>query len=550
MGCSGQHRHADALDGSAHVFERDRVAVDEDDAAVAGAEAFAGADDGGGGFASVDVVAGEGGHGDGSCAFVVEHLPERAGGGGDAFVVGFDAFAVDVAAVVDDDDEEHGDEAAVAAGGQDDDGAGGDAARHHVFQALQALAHVVVAGVEHGAGGGAVAGEAGVDGDDHEVGVDVVDVSAEERNLGAHGQRLWHGLPMRIELQGVFKSYGEVSVVVDLSLDLPSGKVTALLGPSGCGKTTTLRMIAGLERVTRGVIKIGDRVVDDGAGVFVAPEDRGLGMVFQSYALWPHKTVRENVGYPLTLQRQARAVVDERAQRALASVRLAELAARYPHQLSGGQQQRVAVARALIGNGERPPPVLLLDEPLANLDARLREEMRAELAAAARASGATVVAVTHDQQEAFALADSVVVLERGRLAQTGSPEDIYLRPSSSFVGGFGGPMAFFPVARRDGAASVCGVVVDPANVAGDLSSATTLGIRPEWFTVSRADEGGGSGIAVVVEQRLFLGREHEVVVVTTEGGHRVALRLPSTSPAPAPGTPLWLQPTRACAFTA
>jgi iron(III) transport system ATP-binding protein len=354
---------------------------------------------------------------------------------------------------------------------------------------------------------------------------------------------------MRIELRSVHKRYGDVDVVSDLSLLLPSGQVTALLGPSGCGKTTTLRMIAGLERATAGSIVLGDRVVDDAAaGVFVPPEERGLGMVFQSYALWPHKTVLENVAYPLSLRGRSsgksKAVVVEQAERALARVRLQDLAQRAPHQLSGGQQQRVAVARALVGDGEKAPPVLLLDEPLANLDARLREDMRAELAAIARSSGATVVAVTHDQQEAFALADAVVVLERGRLAQRGSPEEIYLHPASPFVGSFGGPMAFL-----EGAAAAGGDVVDVhgwsmprARISGEVGGRVQLGVRPEWLVP------GAAGVVVVVAQRLFLGREHELTVSTAVGNVKLTVRVPSTSTPPAVGARLQLELARACAF--
>ncbi len=355
---------------------------------------------------------------------------------------------------------------------------------------------------------------------------------------------------MQIELRSVHKRYGDVDVVVDLSLVLPAGQVTALLGPSGCGKTTTLRMIAGLERCSAGAISLGNRVVDDaGAGVFVPPEERGLGMVFQSYALWPHKTVLENVAYPLTLRGRSRgkskAVVVEQAFRALQRVRLQDLAQRAPHQLSGGQQQRVAVARALVGDGEHAPPVLLLDEPLANLDARLREDMRAELAAIARSSGATVVAVTHDQQEAFALADAVVVLERGRLAQRGTPEEIYLQPLSPFVGSFGGPMAFLPAQSAGPDVVVAGWAMSRTRLHGPALAGgeqLQLGVRPEWLVPADA------GVDVVVVQRLFLGREHELAVETLVGGWRLTLRLPSTTTAPPAGARLKLELTRACAF--
>lgn len=350
---------------------------------------------------------------------------------------------------------------------------------------------------------------------------------------------------MRIELHNVQKRYGDVVVVDGLSLTLAAGQVTALLGPSGCGKTTTLRMIAGLERASAGKVVLGDRVVDDGARVFVPPEERGLGMVFQSYALWPHRTVLENVAYPLTLRgahARDRATMAATARRALAGVRLADLADRAPHQLSGGQQQRVALARALIGDGERAPPVLLLDEPLANLDARLREDMRAELAHIAKTSGATVVTVTHDQQEAFSLAHQVVVMERGRLAQVGTPEEIYLRPTTPFVGAFAGAMYFLAATRAGSVVDVAGARVDAAVVVGDAMGEVTLGLRPEWLVPS------DTGIAVDVVQSLFLGREVELVVATVVGAARLHLRWPALQTPPAPGARLHFAVARACAF--
>ncbi len=321
---------------------------------------------------------------------------------------------------------------------------------------------------------------------------------------------------MEIVLSAVRKRYGDVEVVKGLDLLLPSGKVVALLGPSGCGKTTTLRMIAGLERITGGSLSIGGRVVDDGAGVFVPPEQRGLGMVFQSYALWPHKSVLENVAYPLSLLGLPSAQRQEKAMAALRRVRLEHLATRMPHQLSGGQQQRVAVARAVVGNGDRAPPVLLLDEPLANLDARLREDMRGELSQLARDSGATVVAVTHDQQEAFAIADHVVVLDGGVIAQDGSPDDLYQRPCSAFVGAFGGPMSFVDGALgSDGSVTVgATVVAADAVVLGDNVTVgdVMVGVRPEWLSIRAATDAGAPENAAVatIARRLFLGREYEL----------------------------------------
>lgn len=352
---------------------------------------------------------------------------------------------------------------------------------------------------------------------------------------------------MDISLTSVCKRYGAVEVVTDLSMRLAAGRVVALLGPSGCGKTTTLRMMAGLERVSAGTLQLGDVVVDDGGQRFVPPERRGLGMVFQNYALWPHLNVVENVAYPLRLRGQSASDARRHALQALERVKLAHLADRGVHQLSGGQQQRVAVARAVVGDGERSPPVLLLDEPLANLDARLREDMRGELATLARTSGASVVLVTHDQQEAFAIADDVVVLDRGRLAQQGTPLDIYLRPASAFVGAFGGAMTVVDGVVHERGVRVGDVRVDAAvvHLAGDLAEGAVVkvGLRPEWL---RFATDGEPGLDVEVTQSLFLGREHELTLRC--GGFQLGLRVPSTQTAPAVGDRFRVVPLRACAF--
>jgi iron(III) transport system ATP-binding protein len=235
-----------------------------------------------------------------------------------------------------------------------------------------------------------------------------------------------------VKLKGIVKRYGAKEVIPSLDLEVPHGAFVALLGPSGCGKTTLLRMVAGLERPTTGSIAIGGETVF-GPGFEVPPERRGLGMVFQSYAVWPHLTVRENVAYPLTVgERRARFDAETRRRavdEALALVHLNELADRYPHQLSGGQQQRVALARGLVMR----PGVLLLDEPLSNLDARLRAEMRREIRELHRRLGFTVLYVTHDQREAFEMSTHVVVLEQGRIAQQGAPEAVKANPMPGFV---------------------------------------------------------------------------------------------------------------------
>ncbi len=234
-----------------------------------------------------------------------------------------------------------------------------------------------------------------------------------------------------VQIRAVCKAFGKVTVVDHLDLEVPAGALATLLGASGCGKTTTLRMVAGLERPASGEICIGGETVC-GPRVFVPPEQRQIGMVFQSYAIWPHMTVFENVAYPLRVRRVGGAGLRRRVTEALRMVQLDHLIARYPSQLSGGQQQRVALARALVFE----PQVLLLDEPLSNLDAKLREEMRVEIRDVQRRLGITTLYVTHDQHEALAVSDVVAVMDRGRLVQVGSPTEVYERPQSRFVAGF------------------------------------------------------------------------------------------------------------------
>jgi spermidine/putrescine ABC transporter ATP-binding subunit len=230
-----------------------------------------------------------------------------------------------------------------------------------------------------------------------------------------------------LELSSISKSFGDTIAVGDLSLRIEPGKLVAILGPSGCGKTTTLRLIAGFERPDAGRILINGQDLTD-----VPPQRRNIGIVFQSYALFPHMTVAQNVAFGLEIRRMAHASVEKEVASVLALVRLGELASRYPNQLSGGQQQRVALARALAIR----PRLLLLDEPLSNLDAKLREDMREEIRRIQRQVGITAVFVTHDQSEAFALADRVAVMDRGRLQQIADPKSIYDRPANATVGCF------------------------------------------------------------------------------------------------------------------
>jgi len=268
-----------------------------------------------------------------------------------------------------------------------------------------------------------------------------------------------------IRVEGLTKTFKAgkdvVTAVANIDFEVAAGEMVTLLGPSGCGKTTTLRCVAGLERADDGRITIGDRpVVNVAASIFVPPNERHLGMVFQSYAIWPHMTVLENVAYALEGKRMARAERRRLAMEALAIVKLAELADRPAPRLSGGQQQRVAIARAIVGK----PQVLLFDEPLSNLDARLRLEMRSELRRIQRQIGLSSIYVTHDQAEALAVSDWIVVMKDGRIIERGRPLDIYRYPKRVFTAQFLGTTNL-----------IAGTVESVDEVAGRLKVVTALG---------------------------------------------------------------------------
>jgi iron(III) transport system ATP-binding protein len=284
------------------------------------------------------------------------------------------------------------------------------------------------------------------------------------------------------------------TAVQGLDFEVPEGRLFTLLGPSGCGKTTTLRMIAGLERPTEGTIRIDGRPVYDGAaGVFLPANKRPIGMVFQSYAIWPHMSVLENVAFPLTVgpHRPPRAEARARALRTLDLVGLADVAERPATMLSGGQQQRVALARALV----REPKVLLLDEPLSNLDAQLRERMRGEIRAVQQALGITAVYVTHDQNEALAISDLIMLMDRGEIVETGVPQQIYRRPRAEFTANFIGVANAFDGTVR--ASDPSGAVVQTGQgiIRADAQPALRAGdsvrvfVRPENLELSRKRHG-------------------------------------------------------------
>jgi iron(III) transport system ATP-binding protein len=308
--------------------------------------------------------------------------------------------------------------------------------------------------------------------------------------------------------------------VCDLSLDVERGHVLAILGPSGCGKTTTLRLIAGFETPDSGQIIIAGRTVADGPRPGVPPEERGVGIVFQDYALFPHLTVADNVGFGL--RRLSRALRRDRAREVLSLVGLADLGARYPHELSGGQQQRVAVARALAPS----PALLLLDEPFSNLDADLRTQMRDEVEKILRATVTTAVFVTHDQEEAFTIADTVGILNRGRLEQMGPPEKIYHRPATPFVAEFVGSADFIPgVVTAKGIETELGLFANTES--REIGEKLRVMIRPDDVAfVPQAD-----GPAVIL-RRYFRGAE-SLYCLELPSGHRVHSSQPSSAAFPA-----------------
>jgi iron(III) transport system ATP-binding protein len=298
----------------------------------------------------------------------------------------------------------------------------------------------------------------------------------------------------------------------DVSFEVPQGRLFTLLGPSGCGKTTTLRSIAGLERPRAGEISVGGQVIySSGKDVFIPPNRRGLGMVFQSYAIWPHMSVFDNAAFPLQVAKKSipRKAIQERVHRVLKVVALDEMADREATKLSGGQQQRLALARALV----LEPPLLLLDEPLSNLDAKLRERMRFELKRLQRELGITTVYVTHDQSEALALSHSIAVMNAGRIEQLGSPREVYERPRNQFVADFVGTTNFVKgtVSGADSAPGFYRIAAEVGNLkARGLDSLkageeVVLSIRPEDIELFERPQDGENTYEATVDQKVFLG---------------------------------------------
>ena len=339
-----------------------------------------------------------------------------------------------------------------------------------------------------------------------------------------------------VELRRLTKTYGSAAVVDDVSLLIEHGKLVCLLGPSGCGKTTTLRLVAGFVEPTAGEILVGERVVSSPQKT-LPPERRNMSMIFQSYALWPHMTVAENIVYGLRLRKVDGATIKKKLDEILATTRLAPLAQRYPGELSGGQQQRVALARALIVE----PETLLLDEPLSNLDANLREEMRFEVRRLHDAFRYTTIYVTHDQSEAMTTADVICVMNGGKIVQAGSPEDIYERPASEFVARFIGMSNVFKGKTLDGHhVSFAGVTL---RVSGDPlqpHALTAVSIRQHQIEImAKEPVAKDNVVSAKVVRQVFLGSSRDYMVEVADG---TQLRIVTeTEESITPGSPVWLK---------
>ena len=298
-----------------------------------------------------------------------------------------------------------------------------------------------------------------------------------------------------VSIRHISKAFGNNVVLKDFDETFADGEFVTLLGPSGCGKTTMLRIIAGFEKPTSGELYIDDQLVSGGKD-FVPPEKRGIGMVFQSYAVWPHMNVFDNVAYPLRIRKQSKEQIKEAVGRVLETVHLSQYAERLPSQLSGGQQQRVALARAMVAE----PKLMLLDEPLSNLDAKLRESMRFEIKEIQRRTGITVVYVTHDQTEAMAMSDRIFLINRGVVQQCGTPQEIYNRPANQFVADFLGKVDFFRGEVKDGRIVFPSMNGQSLPYGGERTGNVEVAIRPE--NIYFAEDGPLGGI---LETIYYLG---------------------------------------------
>lgn len=341
----------------------------------------------------------------------------------------------------------------------------------------------------------------------------------------------------KVELTKIVKHYGTVVAVEDFNLAIDEGELVVFVGPSGCGKSTTLRMIAGLEAITSGQLTIAGRDVTR-----LEPKDRNVAMVFQNYALYPHKTVYDNLGFGLRMRGISRAEIDQRVKQTAEMLRISELLARKPKALSGGQMQRVALGRALV----RDPDIFLLDEPLSNLDAKLRVRMREEIARLHRKVDTSMVYVTHDQVEAMTLGDRIVVMNLGRIQQVGPPLELYDRPANTFVAGFiGSPeMNLLPATvTSDGAQPMVSLAGQPLALSPGVrppAGSVTLGLRPEHLSLAAGANGDAAGITAPILRVEQMGAQtliacdlgqHELIALLVRNdqvreGERVRLTIP------------------------
>jgi putative spermidine/putrescine transport system ATP-binding protein len=311
-----------------------------------------------------------------------------------------------------------------------------------------------------------------------------------------------------LELKNLVKRFGTTAVVDDFNLDIQEGEFMSFLGGSGCGKTTTLRMIAGFEHPTEGSIRIGDSEI-----VAVPPNKRGVGMVFQNYALFPNMTVRRNIAFGMMVTGWKSAEIERRVNEMLELIHMGEFGSRYPHQMSGGQQQRVALARALAPK----PKILLLDEPLSALDAKIRTRLRDEIRAIQRQTGITTVYVTHDQEEALSLSDRIVVMRSGKIEQVGTPFDIYNRPANAFVASFIGTLNVLDAVVKDPQQGHLSVEGQDVQTCGPLPSGQVrLSLRPEMLTTEAAGPESNRLVGTLANI-VFLG---SIVRLVIEIGHQ------------------------------
>ncbi len=340
----------------------------------------------------------------------------------------------------------------------------------------------------------------------------------------------------RVEIAGVAKSFGSVEAIADINVEIEDGEFTVLVGPSGCGKSTLLRILAGLETATSGSVKIGGRIVDD-----LPPKDRDIAMVFQNYALYPQKTVAANMGFPLRMRKVSQSEIDRKVRDTAHILGLGDLLKRYPKQLSGGQRQRVAMGRAII----RSPSVFLFDEPLSNLDAKLRVRMRVEIKELQQRLGTTTVYVTHDQIEAITMSDKIVVMRDGLVEQVGGPLEVFDRPANRFVAGFiGSPAMNFmegrvtPLGGGLGFATESGLRCNVPEVCRHLvGQHASLGIRPEHIVL--AEDGAPNAFALSVSVMEPTGAD--TMIIARRGSDELAAMIKGRHTF-SPGDPIHFEP--------